>query len=269
MVVLGTFLFWTLVVLVVLTLPFTVGPLVVLLVYREPVAPGFRRIGVEETVGLPAGTERFLHWARGTLEGMGFRPLALVTRQGHGSRAVVWLLSNDATLDVAAITAVVPAQPGGATPPMTAIELVAEFQDGRSLTTSTSDDATPIPWRPGKQVEKLPGLEPARLQRAHAALVARIAAQGAVKVQPAGCQLGLRGSPTVGGDEVLARFEDHWNADHAFMVQKGLLRRKGEDYRLTMKGAVLFTWAQLPPWKGIRQNRIRKRALHFAAELGG
>ena len=138
------------------------------------------------------------------------------------------------------------------------VEILAKYSDGRTLLVNNSPMLGSYAPVAGKTVEQFPDVrDPRRLVRLHERLMEEMGALGDTKeFEP-----GIDGAAYLA--EGLVRELDQ-------QLPTGYLRvdAAANAYRPTIKGALLMTWAQVPPISTIRMKRVRRRAAQLIERLG-
>ncbi|HEY3354118.1 MAG TPA: hypothetical protein VGQ83_12770 [Polyangia bacterium] len=237
-----------------LTAPYWLGPVVLRLKTRYPLRPQIEpyRPGVD-----PAPEWARLHLATvaAAFTPLGFKvagSFQIAKWAAHVRTVVVLLLQPETrvlALGMAVFTegAVVAKQ-------ASVIEIATRFAGDLALTTSNSDQINVFAPIPGRTCERFPALRDVpRLFRLHRALMARLAPDGVTELTASG--------PV----ELLL---DGVTREMSAQVAAGLMWIDGEHYRPTWRGAAVYAWKLLFPWKQLERARLRRRAAALGAELG-
>lgn len=247
--------------LVLLAVPYVGGPVAILCMFRLQV-PARILFFDPETIELPQEVTGFVDSARGELTAMGFEPAAyfclpdLVTN----AKSINVLLVNARTREGAMINCIYAGAQGSPTQlKHTFTEFVTRFRDGGCVQTNNSrvlsafrqpaNDHTIQFWN-----EKDLGTLYAMHQRISERL----------STAPPILTLTERF-----GDDVEQYIQTAVLQEPCdYQVEVGLLRRVEGGYRLTFKGAVVFVWQELWPWKWVRRHRLRHAARQWQQEIG-
>jgi hypothetical protein len=282
-----------LVVVILLVVPYVVGPIMVkftmnqranpdlrpfdLAVPRlEPearvaTAPGVKPVGRAPRPPLPVPSwmprpvAAYFHKVRAALEPLGFEVVRglVLPNQVPRVRAIVLLLANRPARDCAMATAMYAEDVTGTDELKTTyVEFSCRFDDGSIVMTQNSPTLGAFAPRPKTVVGRLPMVQdPARLYRLHAALAAR---EGRGKTK------GFRLDEEFGGDAAAFLSRSMYEELEA-QVHTGYYSYSWEDetFRPTWKGAVLMTYGLLPPFKAVRLARRARAARELVAELEG
>ena len=138
------------------------------------------------------------------------------------------------------------------------VEVHAKFTDGRTLLVNNSPMLGSYAPVPGKTVHQFPDVrDPRRLVRLHERLIGEMGGPNDVNEIE---------RDTDGATYLAAAIVRELDQQ----VPTGYLRldRVANAYRPTIKGALLMTWAQVPPISTIRMNRVRRRAAQLVESLG-
>jgi hypothetical protein len=241
---------------VLVGLPWVLGPALILAVARYGVDPEFDPIDPDE---LSEPVLAYLDAGARQLETLGFRELTWLTMRGFAPRMVshfAVLLHDDGR--VAAMVAVIEAGSDGATRLQAKfLELCTLLPDGRHVCTSNSGELLPPVPVPGRVAIQLPRVEdPGRLLHLHRGLVTLESGSG-------------RGSAAAIRDDVEAFLRQCIVIQVDALVDAGLMRRPGADgqSRPTLKGAFILTWSMLWPASAVRRTRRDRRTAALVARL--
>lgn len=246
-----------LVVALVLT-PFWLGPILIYRTQRQNAAPTFEKFDPQahsvpesiavaleesETALVASGfTKVGDYFQSGFMQNMTAR-VALFERASSRQQAIVagMYMNNEPAKIIAHY-----------------VEILAKYTDGRTLLVNNSPMLGSYAPVPGKTVEQFPDVrDPRRLVRLHERLMEQMGTlEDAKELEP-----GIDGAKYLA--EALVR-------ELEGQLPTGYLRRDdaANAFRPTIKGALLMTWAQIPPIITIRMKRVRRRAAQLIETLG-
>ena len=241
-----------------LLLPYYLGPVLIRAMQRMPADGRFERY--DSTVHQsPEMVRTAIRDAVASLTAAGFTPLGDAFRPVlMGQPAIqVTLLENRAT-EQKAMAAGIFQNLELVSSIATHVEIGTKLSDGRLLLANNS--ATPTVFAPvaGKVAEILPSVrDAARLAAIHQRIVERTR----------GDTTPIRGEAHL---DVLRFLDDAMRLEMEQQIPTGYLWLDdvAKAYRPTWKGAALMCWKLLPPLRGIRAARIRRREAALLAELG-
>ena len=246
-----------LIVALVLT-PFWLGPILIYLTQKQNASPSFETfdpqvhrvpesmavaLEASETVLLASGfTKTGDYFQSGFMQNMTAR-VGLFSRASSRQQAVVvgMYMNNEPAKIIAHY-----------------VEILAKYRDGSTLLVNNSPMLGSYAPVAGKTVEQFPDVrDPRRLVRLHERLMEeRGTLDDVMEIEQ-----GLDGATYL--VDALVRELDQ-------QVPTGYLRldAAANAYRPTIKGALLMTWAQVPPISTLRMQRVRRRAARLIESLG-
>jgi hypothetical protein len=246
--------FWTITILLVVTIQYWLGPILVHAKVRQKRATRFSPAGT--TPPMPPPLADFFTTSATALQQAGFTSTppfyGVCGDEQTGSAAYFQLFQHPDHGDVATIMAMARPLPVEG-PPVSLVGFTAEFADGGSQRTGNSAVGIPFPPRTADHTARFPTeRDPARLYALHRALVRR---RGGTQ----------RRVPLT---DPLAYQRRQEQLTHQRMISSGYYRVEGDELRPTWKGACLGAWKMLAPWKdrlAARDERLRQR---LASDLG-
>jgi hypothetical protein len=265
----------TVAVLMLLLMPYWLAPIQVRLRRRLGNQP--RMVPYDPSYhDLPRAMAEFVERASGSLVPLGFAIVADLWRADFSEKRGVVLVRDEKTgadvwrADFSAMRVVlmrdaktgeeasVVAIRGDDGRDQTLIEFSTKFADGRELNVNNFGLGVFAPV-PGKIIERFPAVtDPASLCRISRGLIRRH--YGGVNVTPPDD----RGDPA--GYLTAAMRRELTN-----QVATGYFRwdEASQAFRPTWKGAFLMTWKLLPPFRQVRESRVRRRAHRLMEDVAG
>lgn len=235
---------------------FVMIPCAVFLFHRQSAAPG---VVPHDPSPYPTPADEYFNELGPRLADLGFSETQRWTIQGLATNvAAETCVMVDRRRRVVALANVVHVRRKGAFRLHSRYtEYSSRAEDGRMLVTTNSPTAMLFTELGPRRLYPLPSvLDPAVLLQVHEKLLAR----------------DWRGTPPVdpGPKEGFpAQVRETLEASYAWQTARGLLRPlSGGSYRLTFKGAFLFSWAAVPPGMFIVRRRIRAAEKQLLRELG-
>ncbi|HMO26444.1 MAG TPA: hypothetical protein PKB10_09250 [Tepidisphaeraceae bacterium] len=229
-------------------------PLMILFTWSFPaqMSPQFVTLGsgMEEAAGYFRSIER-------SLADEGFKATRPILPPGMGTAVgVMILLVNRRTGDAAAAAAIFARDgKGGMVLKQKYLEFMTLFDNGHAILTGNSSELSAFAPVPERDSIMLPGVtSPSLLHRLHTQRV---------QLSPHARQQRVIPQP---GEEAKFAVEEVIAAIDA-QTRTGYMRRSGNVYRPTIKGAFLMVWKNLPPFSWIRKSLSNARARAEAARL--
>ena len=235
------------------------GPVLIYFTHRQAARPNLVAFKPGVTP-LPADVDQFFHTTSWALAQQGFEIVtgAFMPSQVENVVAALIFLVNRQEQHAAVAIAIHNKTPGAATT-IFHTEFVTRFHDGRVVQTNNAQPLNAFPVPPQCTNSYLPSVyDPAELYRLHQALCGR---QGSSrKVLPL--------LDHYGGD-ALRYLVDAIIEELEAAAAAGYMRldSAGGVYRPTPQGALLMTYGELWPMKGIRLMRRKQRERKLLAEL--
>lgn len=242
-------------------LPYVVGPFLVRRNVTHKLDPDLVPFP-PDLPSLPDDVAATFGAATRQLGGVGFEVLSGfgLPRQMPNVKAVVLLLANRATKDMAMATAIYGEAADGTRMQAHYVEIAACFRDDTVVQTNNCDQLSAFRTRPPLYATQFPGVkDAARLFRLHTALCRKYA-QAAPKSMPL--------DEEFGGD-ARAYLAAALREELDLQVPAGYMCRDEAAgiYYPTIKGAFLMTWGELFPFKQVRLLRRARKAKELLAEL--
>ena len=168
---------------------------------------------------------------------------------------IMLLNPESPAMAMGSVTRTIQAQ-GKPQPAKQAIEFASELDDGQNLNTNNNLDSVSPDNNPDKQTWVFPEEKnPLTLLKLHEAITREFAAGTPFRPVP------MQDSP--------ARFLlDEIRREMDKKTQRGFWSKTADGYTMTLKGAYLNTWGELPPFKHFRRDVIRKRSNAMRAKVG-
>jgi hypothetical protein len=244
----------------VLLLPYVAGPLLIHRTMKLSAEPRLIPFALDHP-SLPPEVARDFETVTDQLGPAGFEPVAglALPEQTPKVRAILLLLANRTTRDVAMVSAMYAENASGPPRRVFYVEFVSRFRDGTVVLTNNSPQPGAFGPRPTHTVGRFPAVKEAdRLYRLHQALAER---------HPSGVKV-LRLDEEFAGDArtaVAASLVEEMEAQ----LTTGYLYLSPQDnvYRPTWKGAFLMTWKLMWPMKAIRRVLQEREAARLMADL--
>ncbi len=238
--------------------PFWLGPILIYRTQKQSASPSFEafdpaRHTVPDSIGVA------LAESEAPLVGMGFSKVGEFFQTGfiQNMTTRVALLECPASRQYALVVGMY-VNTDEAKLIANYVEVVAKFEDGRSLAVNNSPVVGSYGRVAEKTVEQFPDVrDPRRLVRLHRALMEQMGTLE--EARPLAAEID---GATFLAESILREFEEQ--------TRTGYLRHdaSADAYRPTVKGAILMTWKQVPPISTIRMRRVRRRAAMLIAALG-
>ncbi len=247
--------------LLVCTLPYWAGPILIRLTMRQAAEPELVKFDPEDS-SLPGEVAGFFQRVRKALEPLGFEVVEgmALPNQTPRVKALRLLLANRGNKDVALATAIY-AQMAKETKLQTAyLELVSRYRDGTVVQTNNTDQLSAFKARPHITSVRLPMIRNSeRLYQLH---------QAAAKRHDQSSGKTLRLDDEFRGDAV-AYMARAMVEELEGQIETGYMYLSANEgvFRPTWKGAFLMTWGLLPPASTIRQMRRNARARQLLKDL--
>ncbi|MCE9582371.1 MAG: hypothetical protein K8T20_07750 [Planctomycetes bacterium] len=245
-----------LLVALVLGLVYGLVPLILWTRHRQSPDP---QIAPREPDMRPSPAEEFNHEVGPILSDLGFGEVQRWAMQGFVSNIVTDVCTMaDRRRRVLAIASVTHVRRQGAFRiHARTVEFASRTEDGRAIVTTNSTLPYMFKEMGPRRLFQFPALSDlALLLRAHEALAARH----------------LGDAPLIQPPEVKAfphRLHETIRQSLDWQESEGWIRKtKSGNYRLTLKGAFIQTWAALPPFKNILRKRRLAESKRLLAELG-
>ncbi len=211
-----------------------------------------------DPVSLPVETAGYFDRLAAALAPEGYAPAGylLLDEMTPSVRMTLVLLVHPTRHAGVMGTVIQPLAPhGDPPPPKRTIECSSELQDGREINTGNSLDAVTPDLNPQKTAWVYPDDDDPRVL---------------LRIHDAVCEELRRGTPykPIPRDRSVQDFLlTQLRRDLDDKCERGYWTRIDDGYGLTLKGAYANTWAQLPPFKGRWQRRVRKRSDEMRREL--
>ncbi len=243
-------------VLAVAALPYVLGPVLVGATMRFGVNPKLEEVN-PATASVPARVAAHLRESAAALGAAGFEMGPILRIEGISTGAWMYAaMARRTDGDLAMAAAVMRRVKGVDTPGTMYVEFAADFADGTGVCTNNSREPPLGPRSDRVICLRFPRVKDVgRLLEVHREGVRRFG-RGSRKPGPRGDWW----TPAL--LESLRKFADH-------MVASGWFARGADGgYRMTLKGAVLGTWSNLPPWLWVRRGAMGHRERQVAHIVG-
>ena len=239
--------------------PFIGGPLLILATFKlkSPTRIVYFQPG---TMALPLDVKQFVVPACRQLVRLGFRPVAYFKLPNLVSNAesINVLLINEATSEGAMVNCLYADALIG-TIKTKYVEFYTRFRDGVTVQTNNSKQLSAFTNAPDEHtIQFWDTQDVGELYRRHVAI------SKALGTGPRRNRLAEEFRDDVG--DYLQEAVVREPAD--YQVELGLLQRVKGGYTTTLKGAVLFTWKEMWPWKLFRKAARRSEARRWLDEIG-
>ncbi|MEK7469240.1 MAG: hypothetical protein AAB074_17840 [Planctomycetota bacterium] len=240
----------------VILLLYVVAPLIVFFMHRQSPAP---EVLPHDPGPYPTPADEFFNELGPRLADLGFGETQRWSFRGFAPNvAAEFCTMADRRRRVLAVGYVMHVRRGNVfRPHSTFLELVSS--EGKTRTLNTSNSTTPllVTDMGERRIVLLPSLQdPSALLNAHQKLVSRDRLATSAQEPPSRA-------------EIPGRVREAIAASHAWQVSIGLLSPlPSGSFRLTLKGAFLFTWTALPPGKQWLKRRCAAREALLLKDLG-
>jgi hypothetical protein len=235
-------------ILILLLLPHLLGPVIIYLTQKSPAYPDFTVVNPAE---LPPPIAATFARSGDILAGLGFERVACLYKYGLATnvRSFLMLLVNRETKESALVYDML-ADTGITTIQRSSVEFSTDLSDGVEVCTTTGSDPNPYKSYPEKLIHQFPEVKnPWALYRLHREMVSLHAGAGTYSYLP------------VEGDEIRS-MSVSFTKTLMRQVEFGYLYldEPTNQFRPTLKGAILMTWKLAWPAGMIRRALIRRNA---------
>lgn len=237
-------------------LPYAALPLLIKSTLTMAAEPVFLET---EISGLPPATRDFIRSRIPPLEALGFelRSVMACPSAGNNIKNYVAILTEEASQILAVVTVIVAVVEGKEDKHAFYVEFSNRFVNDEYVSTMNSDELGAFPVLKGSTVLQVPQVkDEARLLSLHKAGV-KVFGANKVSEFPR-----IQDWPAYLKSQISKQF-------HRVAEKTGLLEldSKTNNFRPTLYGAYVMTWGQIPPFKQLRESKLKAKAKQIEARF--